>query len=151
MKKTCFILVLLLLFAAAAFPAANNPGESSREKEKNQSPAQTNPEQIIEEEIRAYNARDLDAFLKTYSGDIKIYRHPDTLLYSGKKEMSAYYRELFQKAPRLHAEIVKRIVQGDYVIDQERVTGHIKGPLLNAVLIYKIKDGLIHRVWIISQ
>ena len=107
-------------------------------------------ESVIQREVRAYNHRDLDAFMATYHPEIKIFRFPDTLLYTGREEMRPYYRELFEKAPHLHVEIAKRIVMGDTVIDYEKITGHLRAPYLEAVLIYKIKDGLIHRVWIMS-
>jgi hypothetical protein len=107
-------------------------------------------ESLIQREVRAYNDRDLEAFLATYHPEVKIFRFPHTLLYTGRDEMRLYYRELFEKAPNLHVAIARRIVMGDTVIDHEKITGHIRAPSLEAVLIYKIKDGLIHRVWIMS-
>ena len=34
------------------------------------------PVEVVEEQLEAYNARDLDRFAATYSGDIRIYRLP---------------------------------------------------------------------------
>lgn len=108
-------------------------------------------ESLIQREVRAYNDRDLEAFMATYHPEVKIFRFPDTLLYSGLEQMRPYYKELFDKAKDLHVEIAERIVMGDTVIDHEKITGHTRSPSLEAVLIYQLKDGLIHRVWIISK
>ena len=126
------ILILLLSFNAAATEAFD-------------------PEIVIQKEVAAYNNRDLDGFLATYHPEIKIFRFPDKLLYSGLEQMRSYYKELFEKAKDLHATIATRIVMGNTVIDHEKITGHTRAPNLEAVLIYKIKDGLIHRVWILSK
>lgn len=48
---------------------------------------------------------------------------------------------------RIHAELVQRLVQGRFVIDEEITTGLPgKGPQ-KGIAIYEVKDGLISRVW----
>lgn len=78
--------------------------------------------EIVQQQVNAYNARDLEAFIATYSPNIKIYTFPDTLRSSGHAEMRKSYGEFFQKTPSLHCEIVNRMVQGNFVIDHERVS-----------------------------
>lgn len=109
------------------------------------------PQDIVQQQVNAYNARDLEAFIATYSPDIKIYIHPDTLRGSGHGEMRKIYGELFKNVPKLHCEIVNRIVMGNFVIDQERVTGNPNGRVANAVAIYEVRDGLIQRVWFVPE
>lgn len=107
------------------------------------------PEDIVQQQLNAYNARDLEAFMATYGPDIKIYIFPDKLQSSGHAQMRKLYGDLFKGVPKLHCEILNRIVRGNFVIDRERVTGLPNGEIINAVAIYEVKDLLIRRVWLI--
>lgn len=109
------------------------------------------PEDIVQQQVNAYNARDLEAFIATYSPEIKIYTHPDTLRSTGHAEMRKVYGNLFKIAPKLHCEIVNRIALGNFVIDRERVTGLPNGRIINAVAIYEVRDALIQRVWFVPE
>jgi imidazolonepropionase-like amidohydrolase len=108
-------------------------------------------EDIVQQQVNAYNARDIEAFLATYSPEIEIYDHPDRLRYSGLEEMRSRYQSFFERTPNLHVEIVGRIVLGNYVIDREKVTGLPSGRVIHAVAIYKVQNGLIQRVWFIRE
>ena len=109
------------------------------------------PRDIVQQQVNAYNARDLEAFIATYSPDIKLYTFPDKLESSGHAEMRKTYGDLFKRVPKLHCEIVNRIVQGNFVIDHERVSGLSNNRVINAVAIYEVRDNLIQRVWFISE
>ena len=122
---------------------------SAQDRAKNQEkPAQVqDAERVVQEQVEAYNKHDLDAFVATYSPDIKAYRFPDKLLGSGHEEMRKVFGALFEKEPGLHAEIMKRIVQGDHVIDHEKVV--VGGRDDRQVAIYQVKGGKIINVWFI--
>lgn len=109
------------------------------------------PPDIVQQQVNAYNARDLEAFIATYSPDIKLYTYPDKLENTGHEEMRKTYGELFKRVPKLHCEIVNRIAQGNFVIDHERVTGLPNGRIINAVAIYEVRDNLIQRVWFVPE
>jgi imidazolonepropionase-like amidohydrolase len=109
------------------------------------------PSDLVQQPVNAYNARDLDAFLATYSDDIEIYDHPDNLLWSGKDAITPVYRSRFESSPGLHAEIVRRTALGNFVVDHERVTGLPDGRTVEAVAIYEVQDGAIRRVWFIRE
>ena len=101
---------------------------------------------IVQEQLEAYNARDLDRFAATYSEDIRIYRMPATEpSIVGQAQLRETYRKRFA-SPNLHAEIVNRIVIGSKVIDHERVVG-IKEAPIEAVAVYEVAGGLIRTVW----
>ena len=101
---------------------------------------------IVEEQLQAYNARDLDRFAATYSDDIRIYRMPATEpAMTGQAELRETYRRRFS-SPGLHAQIVNRIAIGNKVIDHERVVG-IKATPIEAVAVYEVAGGLIRTVW----
>jgi hypothetical protein len=101
---------------------------------------------IVQEQLEAYNARDLDRFAATYSADIRIYRMPATEpAIVGQAKLREVYARRFA-SPGLHATIVNRIEIGDKVIDHERVVGIEAGPI-EAVAVYQVTDGLISAVW----
>ena len=104
------------------------------------------PVDIVQEQLEAYNARDLDRFAATYSEDIRIYRMPATEpAIVGQAQLRETYRKRFT-SPNLHAEIVNRVVLGNKVIDHERVVG-IKDTPIEAVAVYEVAQGLIRAVW----
>jgi uncharacterized protein (TIGR02246 family) len=107
------------------------------------------PERIVQRQVEAYNARDLEAFLAHYAEDVEVFGFPAEPWMSGIDQFRERYGELFRNSPELHAEITTRIVRGPYVIDEERVTGMQDRPEVRAVAIYEVRDGLIRRVWFI--
>ncbi|MFK7934877.1 MAG: nuclear transport factor 2 family protein, partial [Saprospiraceae bacterium] len=104
-------------------------------------------EQLAQQQLNGYNARDIDAFLAPYADDVEIYRFPDELQYTGKEKMRNNYGNMFAKYPDLYCNLVNRIVQGDTVIDQELVTRG--GKQMEAIAIYKIADGKIKQVYFV--
>src|SRR6202521_4307054 len=101
---------------------------------------------IVQRQLEAYNARDLERFVATYADTIRIFRMPSTEpAISGKAELAEAYRKRFS-APSLHAEILARVVLGNKVIDHERVRGILKHPV-EAVAIYEVASNLIQTVW----
>jgi hypothetical protein len=105
----------------------------------------SSPAALAQQQLNAYNQRDLEAFLEPYSDDVEIYSFPNELQGKGKAQMRERYGKLFASSPELHCELVNRIVLGDTVIDQERVTGRA-GKTLEAIAIYTVRDGKIVRV-----
>ena len=105
-------------------------------------------ESVVQAQLEAYNARDIDAFLATYADDVKLYQLPEKLLSEGIAPMRERYGELF-KDERLHATIVNRIVMGNTVVDHERVRLTTpQGPgTVEAVAIYEVSGGKITKVW----
>ena len=101
---------------------------------------------IVQRQLEAYNARDLERFVATYADTIRIFRMPATEpSISGKVQLAEAYRQRFS-APSLHAEILTRVVLGNKVIDHERVRGIREHPV-EAVAIYEVASDLIQTVW----
>ena len=102
------------------------------------------PEAVVQRQLDAYNARDLDALLATYSDDAQQFEYPATLLVSGavqnRERSAARLRE-----PNLHAKLLQRMVMGNVVIDREEVTRTFpEGPgTLQVIAIYEVRDGKI--------
>jgi imidazolonepropionase-like amidohydrolase len=102
------------------------------------------PEQLVQRQLNAYNARDIDAFLDTYSEDVEIYDAGNTLIMKGTEQMRPRYSQLFEGAPNLHCEIQGRIVINNKVIDREHV--RVNDRYLDAVAVYEVVDGKISKV-----
>jgi imidazolonepropionase-like amidohydrolase len=115
-----------------------------------------NPESIIDEtptalaqrQLNAYNFRNIEAFLEPYAEDVEIYSYPDKLIEKGKAQMRKKYAELFDRVPNLHCELLGRIVQGNIVIDKERVQFGKK--IVEAVAIYHIENNKIKKVYFVE-
>ena len=109
------------------------------------------PADLAQQQLDAYNERNIDAFLAPYSDSIKIFTFPNTLQYTGKEKMRDRYDNMFKNTPGLHCKLLNRIVQGNTVIDQEEVTISDDRDKLYATAIYKIWDGLIQEVYFIYK
>ena len=73
------------------------------------------PEQIVQENLDFYNNRNIDGFMSSFSEDIKMYNHSDSNpTVVGKTQVRKVYSQLFEKSPKLHSTILKRIVIGSY-------------------------------------
>lgn len=107
----------------------------------------SSPEEVAQKQLNAYNAGDIEAFVACYSDDVKVFNFPDQLQYQGKEIMREGYSGFFENNPKLHCELVKRIVLGHTIIDEENITGLSNGGSFSASAIYKIKDGLINEVY----
>ncbi|GAB4157342.1 MAG: hypothetical protein Tsb0033_09110 [Winogradskyella sp.] len=108
----------------------------------------SNPETIVNDQLEAYNKRDIEAFTKTYTKDVKLYEFPENLTTNGREELRKRYDIIFKSVPDLNAEIMNRIVLGNKVIDKEKAT--INGKTYYAIAIYEVKDGLISKVTFIQ-
>jgi len=89
-------------------------------------------------QLAAYNAHDVDAFMACYTPDCVIEDGKGTRIMTGHREMRPRYAALFAGSPNLHCEIVSRVCIGDYVIDEERITGRVPD-LRRAVVIYRVE------------
>jgi hypothetical protein len=101
----------------------------------------------VARQVSAYNRRDLDAFLECYTADVVIENAQGDVVMDGRAAMRAAYGELFADSPALHVEIATRIRIGEYVIDEEIVTGrHASPDAMRVAAIYHVADDLIDRV-----
>ena len=106
--------------------------------------APISPEAVVQRQLDAYNARDLDALLATYALDARQYALPATLLATGHAEMRPRFAVRFDE-PNLHARLLQRAVMGNIVIDHEVISRTFpEGPgKVDLVAIYEVVDGLI--------
>ena len=108
------------------------------------------PAAFAQRQLDAYNARDLERFLAEYTDSIAVYRLSESMPFLvGKAAVSEHYRTKRFNLPSLHAELVNRMVFGNKVIDQERVTGVQPTPM-EVAAIYEVTPNGISKVWFVS-
>lgn len=107
-------------------------------------PTFSSPEAVVQRQLDAYNAANLDAWIATYAQNATQYEHPATLLASGRAEIRARMQARFSE-PTLHARLISRSVMGKVVVDHELVTRSFPaGPgTVELVCIYSVERGLI--------
>jgi hypothetical protein len=114
---------------------------------------QDTPEDIVQRQVNAYNARDVEAFAATYAPDVTIRTLPETAItVSGRKALAERYGEAFRQRPDVGVAITSRAVDGPFVIDQETFV-HRWDPARSrfaGTAIYEVKDGLIRTVWFLK-
>jgi imidazolonepropionase-like amidohydrolase len=110
------------------------------------------PAEVVQAQVEAYRARDIEGFIATYTPDARLWRHPGgELLNQGHDAMREAYAAMFEASPELNIHIEQRTTIGEFVIDLELVSGMRGGEPVRAVAIYQVKDGLISDVWFLPK
>lgn len=112
---------------------------------------QLSPETVVQQQLDAYNAHDLDAWLATYAADACQYQHPATLLARGHAEIRQRAIARFAE-PDLHARLLHRQVLGQVVIDHEMVRcNFVEGPgHIELLCLYTVEEGKISSASFVS-
>jgi hypothetical protein len=110
------------------------------------------PAGVVQRQVDAYNAHDVERFVATYAEDAEIFNSPGAVTprLSGRESIRADYSALFREFPNAHCAVVNRALEGAYVFDQELCTFASNGPPLRATSIYLVDGALIKRVWFAS-
>lgn len=111
----------------------------------------TDPEAVVQRQLDAFNARDIDALLATYAGDAQMFEHPSKLLASGSAAFRERYAARFQET-NLHATLLNRTVMGNIVVDHEEVSRTFSegAGKIRLLMIYEVENGKIARAWSIA-
>jgi hypothetical protein len=105
-----------------------------------------NPEKIVQIQLEAYNRQDVKAFSATYADNVEIYNFGDAKPYLvGKENLEKSYASFFKTNPTNYASLLGRIVEGNYVIDKEKVTSDTY--TFYGTAIYLVEKNLISKVW----
>lgn len=108
------------------------------------------PEAVVQRQLDAYNARNIDALMATYAPDIELFEHPAKLLAKGAAQVRDRQAARFAE-PNLHAKLVQRMVMGNMVIDQEVVTRTFAEGTgrIELIATYQVYEGRITKAWFI--
>ena len=108
------------------------------------------PEMLAQGQLEAYNRHDLAAFLQFFAEDIQVFRPPTVVpALQGKPAFAEFYGAHRFGLPRLHAQVLHRVVAGNKVVDHERVVGLSGGPddAIELIVVYEVTKGLISTMW----
>jgi len=110
---------------------------------------------VVDKQIEAYNARDIDAFSATYHDDMEIHTYFSGLRYRGKDMLIEEYGKFFNSLSHLKATSLKRIVHDRFLVDHELSesssgTDGVIDRSIKVISVYEVVDGLIKRVTFIG-
>ena len=110
----------------------------------------SDPATIVQRQLDAYNAHDVDALMAIYSDDIQHFEFPSTLVATGAAQVRERLSVRLQE-PDLHARLVNRIAMGNLVIDREVITRNFPEPegigTIELIAMYEVQDERIVRAW----
>lgn len=132
--------LIAALLAAPALPAMAACGKTN---------ADSGPAEVVQAQVDAYNAHDIQAFAACYADDA------DVVDLSGKRPKvkgQAALKQAFAflgKVPGdFGVDIVKRVVNGPVVIDLEHLHGLPPGKQMpDSLAVYEVRNGKIARLW----
>lgn len=111
----------------------------------NSSYSQVSNAELVQHQLDAYNAGDIDKFVEVFHDDVSVWKlDGDSAIISGIEDFTQSYGNLFEQSPDLYCNVVNRTIVNDKVLDYEIVTGR-KGSTqtLHLVMIYEFKEGKI--------
>lgn len=104
------------------------------------------PQSIVQAQLDAYNAKDIDRLLETYAPDAELFTLHGERLAKGREEMRARFLLRFAE-PDLYARLLSRSVVGNVVADFESITRNFPEGLgtIEMLCIYQIEGGRIQK------
>ncbi|RHX96916.1 hypothetical protein DYB37_006917 [Aphanomyces astaci] len=101
---------------------------------------------LAEAQLRAYNAKDLDAFCACYSDDVEVYRMPSmTPAVVGLAKFRANYVATFNN-PAVHATVPTRVTMGNKCMDHELCFKAENSPPVELMVMYETRADKIFKV-----
>lgn len=104
---------------------------------------------VVDAQIDAYFARDLERFVACYAPDVVITNAAGEVLAEGHQALRRMYGPLFENSPQLGGRIVNRLAVGNFVADHEQIEGFNlpESPSsIQAIAVYQVADAKISRV-----
>lgn len=125
---------------------------SSARAQQDTSPSpDTMPEAVVQRFVDAANARNSNAMAALVAPDAVFARFPGgQVIAQNRDSIQAHYsRQLQSLPPDFRITVQPRIVEGQFVIDQEHFTG-MPPERSQATWMYLVRGGLIHRAWVLE-
>jgi hypothetical protein len=104
---------------------------------------------VVDAQIEAYQAKDVEGFLSCYAEDASVVLFDGTPMFADKQVMREQYGRLFADSPGLHLTVANRMTAGEFVVDEEHVSGMNFGDMpaeMTALSVYRVTDGKIARL-----
>jgi uncharacterized protein (TIGR02246 family) len=112
----------------------------------NSSPVSKSSEEVVQAQLEAYNRRDLEAWLNTYSQDAEQFLLHAGELARGRDAIRKRMENIFKDA-KLHAKLIHRTTMENIVVDHEFVTRTFPdGPgTVEMICVYEVEAGKIKK------
>ncbi|HEY0474365.1 MAG TPA: nuclear transport factor 2 family protein, partial [Kribbella sp.] len=111
-------------------------------------PADTPAARVVGREHAAYEAHDLEAFLAMYSPTAQL-QLGDGSVMRGRRSLREYYQPRFE-AGQCKTDLLQRMTQGEWVVDQTVVHDSDQGPA-PVIALYRVQEGLIVEVRFLAE
>ncbi|WP_103030093.1 amidohydrolase family protein [Salinibacter altiplanensis] len=109
------------------------------------------PTAVVQQGANAFNAHDLGGFLDAFAPDLEVYAHPDSLIMEGRSALREQYASTFQTANQLRVEVHHTAPIGTTVALHETIRGMPETEPLEQVVLYRVTEGAIDRVWLVQE
>ena len=104
------------------------------------------PQSVVQAQLDAYNAKDIDRLLQTYAPDAELFTLHGERMARGQEEMRARFLLRFAE-PDLHARLLSRCVVGNVVADFESITRNFPEGLgtIEMLCVYQVEGDRIQK------
>jgi predicted SnoaL-like aldol condensation-catalyzing enzyme len=100
---------------------------------------------------RSFNLHDVEGMSKSILDDCILEDHspaPEGAVFSGKDAITRYWRDLFDRSPRIHQEIEDIFGIGNRCVMRWKLIGSEGGDSpFRGVDIYQVRNELISQIW----
>ncbi len=109
--------------------------------------------EMIDAQVAAYNARDVERLLSYYAPDAVIEYDATGQRVVGHEQLRKRYNTSFANHANdnIEAVVVNRICIGNYVVDEERGTDPSNPDAVHVVAIYRVEGGKIAHVRLLIE
>jgi hypothetical protein len=106
----------------------------------------TSPLAVVQAQLDAFNAKDIDALMRAYAPDAEQFALHGERLAQGHAEIRPRYLARFTE-PDLHARLLSRTAMGNFVTDLELITRNFPEGVgtLEMLCMYEVIAGRIQR------
>ena len=107
---------------------------------------------VVDAQIEAYRAKDVERFLSHYADDASVVLFDGTPMFADKQAMREQYGKLLAGSPGLHLTVASRMTAGDFVVDEEHVSGMHFDDMpaeMMALSVYRVTNEKITRVMLL--
>jgi hypothetical protein len=104
------------------------------------------PLAVVQRQLDAYNAKNIEALLETYAPDAEQYTLHGERLAQGHEQLRARFLARFAE-PDLRARLLSRVVMGQIVVDYELITRNFPEGLgtIEMLCVYEVMNGRIKK------
>jgi hypothetical protein len=116
-------------------------------------PKVLSPTMVVERQLEAINAHDLEGVMALFSEDTEASDLPvGAPALSGKAGLRERYAGLFKGNPDLHVSAESQLTSGAFVVQRERLKGLSNSKAsVEVVMIYQVKSSKIIRMWALRE